>query len=308
MQANVPAIPQLSFNTEYSNQYDSIVGTRYANLLNNRNAFGLEISFGAKEFRLAGTSASLFNCQHMLRLTAEYFAQNTSFIFDQVRLPLWDEQYALGADYTYLTNHYGLAAYSIGVYEAGARDEHLEPRIFVANDYLVFRDVKGSLAYGGYLGFTLQPWRYTKLHTDLYYDNISYNNKIEPDSNRQGVGLSATLEQVVHPRILFALDASDRRLYSQYGAKASWLIPTPYRTRLELTLHGHHVEGELQNPTENRVGLMLSYRWGLPSSCQTYLTTKTIEEDVLAAATHPVVRMPQVFAARDQAITPRPEQ
>lgn len=295
------SLPQLSFGVEYSDQFDTVIDQHYANLLNPNNAFGFEIAFGAKEFRLAGTWSYLLNCQHLFRATAEYLSQNTLFVFDQIPLPLWDEQSAYAASYSFLTNQYGVASYNFGIYGLKARDENLNPRTYDTPFYTIYRDVKGSVAYGGFAGVTLQPWRYTRLTGTVYYDDISFRNIYESSPDRQGVGAGFELQQILHPRLLLSAEASDRKLYQQYGIKASWLIPIPRCSKIELAIKGEKVEGrELAVSPENRIGMMISYRWDLPDCASTYLTPKTFQEDVLIAATNPVVRMAQVLAAREE--------
>lgn len=297
------SVPQISVGVDYSDQYDLVIDPRYANVLTDNTAFGFEIAFGSKEFRLAGTWAGLFNCRHLVKLTGEYLSQNTNFVFDQenkILLPLWDEQSAFGVSYSFLSNVWGITSYNVGLYEVQARDENLIPRTFVNYPYTIFREVSGSSVYGGFVGVTLQPWAYTRLTGSVYYDDVAYRNDFEPPPNRQGFGAGACVEQIIHPRLLFTVEASDRKLYRQYSVKTSWLIPIPRCAKLEIALKGERVTGDLVIPEENRVGVMLSYRWNLPDYNPNYLVPKTIEETALIAVTKPVIRMPQVFAARDE--------
>lgn len=294
------SMPQISLGVDYSDQYDMVIDPRYANVLTDNTAFGFEIAFGSKEFRLAGTWAGLFNCRHLVKVTGEYLSQNTNFIFDQIVLPLWDEQSAFGVSYSLLNHGYGITSYNFGLYEVQARDENLIPRTFLTPQYTIFRDVSGSSVYGGFVGVTLQPWLYTRLTSSVYYDDVLYHNDFESKPNRQGVGAGVCLEQILHPRFLLSIEASDRKLYRHCGVKASWLIPIPTCAKLELALKGERVTGNLVNPEENRVGIMLTYRWNLPDYNPNYLMSKTIEETALIATTKPVIRMPQVFATRDE--------
>lgn len=294
------SMPQVSLGVDYSDQYDLVIDPRYANVLTDNTAFGFEIAFGPKEFRLAGTWIGLFNCRHLVKLTGEYLSQNTNFVFDQILLPLWDEQSAFGISYSLLNQSYGITSYNIGLYEVQARDENLIPRIFLAPPYTIFRDVSGSSVYGGFVGVTVQPWAYTRLTGSVYYDDVAYHNRFEIPPDRQGFGVGLCVEQILHPRFLVTIEANDRKLYRQYSVKTSWLIPIPRCAKLELALKGERVTGDLVTPEENRVGVMLTYRWNLPDYNPNYLVSKTIEETALIAATKPVIRMPQVFAARDE--------
>lgn len=296
-------IPQMSVSFDYSDQFGVVIDSRYTNLFDLTSALNLEIDSGTKEFRLATTWSKLFNCQHLLLITAEYLSQDILFVFDNVTLGLWDEQSSIGASYSYLTHHYGLSGFNVGLYYLQARDEHLHPRIYILPNYTIYRDVTGSCAQGGFIGLTFQPFLATRFTGSLYYDDIRYRDRFESSPKREGIGFAVQMEQIIHPRVLFTVEASDRQLYSQYSIQASWLAPIPWCSKLELSLRGQKTfSHELIYTEENRISFMISYRWGLPNCNPSYLAPHSAQEDVLIAATRPVVRMPQVFAARDQHI------
>lgn len=289
-------LPYVAINTEYSNQFGLVVNPKYANILGPTSALGLELAFGGNEFRLGATWAKLICCQHMLKLTAEYFSQNILFDFESGESTLWNEQHAFGANYSYLLHQKYFSSVDVGVYHAHARDESLLPLQSATHpDFILCRNAVGSNSYGINAGLTAKPWTWSQLKLDLFYDDISYRTTATTVPNRSGLGESFFFEQVLHPRFLIGLEASHRELFDRYSAKMSWLIPVKQCARLELSLNGQYITGDLPQPHETRVGMMLSYNWDLPHSCPTYLTGLSLQEMILASAIKPVVRMPDVF-------------
>ncbi|MBA2653573.1 MAG: hypothetical protein H0U71_00710 [Gammaproteobacteria bacterium] len=298
-----PSLPQFSFAAEKSDFYGLVVNPRYANLLTDTSALGLEIGFGAREFRLGGTLSSLLFYNQCLKFTAEYLSQQNQFNFLEGTQLLWNEQHTFAAGYAYLLKNAPISSFNLGIYEGGSRDENLSPIYHVADDIdILYRNIKGATLYGGNAGVSLQPLLFTKINLDLYMDVINYRNIAEAQPSKGGLGYGINVEQILHPRFLLTLNAVRREIYDQYNVKLSWLILNHLCSRLELSLLGQYVAGNLPQPKETRVGLMLTYRWNNSSGVFDYSRAPSLQEYILTAATRPLIRMPRTFVARDQKI------
>lgn len=291
-------LPDVTVNTEFSNKFGLISNPRYSNLLSPTSALALEFAFAGNEFRFGTTWVRRFQCQHQLKFTGEYLSQNILFEGAPPNSTLWNEQYAFGANYSYFLCHPFLSGLETGLYTSLSRDEPFYLIDLKQHPTYYLYNAAGARAAGANAGVTLQPWWRNRVKFNLYYDDITYrtNNSTPPD--RSGLGAGIAIGQIFHPRVRIDLEANCRSLYNLYSAKISWLIPVPCCTRLELSLAGQYLTGDIPQPHETRIGLALSYRWNSPYITPTYLYP-TPQETILSAVTKPAVRMPQVFVTRD---------
>lgn len=283
------ALPKISLDTEYSNQFGLVLNTKYANLINSNNALATEVAFGGNEFRLGLTLARRITYRQLIKLDAEYLSQNMLFNFPQGSRTLWNEQPSWAVGYVYLLRERVFLNLNASVYGARSRDESFP---LIINE-VVPRDqkVNGSQSYGGKIAMALQPWQQSKLDFSLYYDTIAYRNQRQGAPDRSGLGAGIRLQQALHPRFALGFDVFHRALYNQIAAQASWILFAKNNSRLELGLKGEYLTGDLPQPKETRVGLLLSYRWNLAPPNQ----GNCLQEEILQAAMQPLNRMPQVF-------------
>lgn len=171
------------------------------------------------------------------------------------------------------------------------------------NDQSVFQEVKGSYSYGLSTGISLIPWPSARLKGDIYYDTVSYHNRFETAPNREGIGVGVNLEEVLTPYILLCASFLERKIYQEVSGSLHWLILATTCSSLELTLTGSILTGSLPQPHEQRIGVMLSYRWGDYKLRPDFLSSKTLPEAILAQAVKPLIRMPQVLVCKDEHTT-----
>lgn len=295
-------LPQFTFNLEQSSQYGLIINPKYVNLLGSTSALGIELAFGANEFRLGGTLAKLWQCKHLLKLTAEYLSQHNEVTFLTGSNILWTEQHALAAGYSYLCLLPWWSSINFCAYQAVSRDGCL-PDVLAVNDNIdvLYRNVKGAESFGGNVGVTLLPWYQARVDVTTYYDDITYRNKVECRRDRSGLGMGVGLAQGLHPRLAFELNAVHRSIYNQYLGKLSWLLPGQTCNGFELALVGQYTQGDLPAPRETRLSLLLTYRWHRQDPQPLYSQEKVINE-----AARPLVRMPETLVARDESMGLRP--
>jgi hypothetical protein len=287
-------LPQMSWGTEYSDQYGLVAALKYANLFSPTSALGTELSVGTNEFRMGVTWAKQISCQQRLKLTTEYLSQNITFDFDCGSKTFWNGQHALALRYSYLLPS-SFSSLNLSLYGTQAHDGRT-PVTITSNESTLYRDVSGSNAYGVSGGLTLQPWRATTLNVNALYDTVSYHNDGPYFS---GIGAGISIAQVIHPRLLLSISGLHRVIYDQYVGQISWLVPLRGCSRLEFILKGDYVSGELPQPHEARVAFVVAYRWNLQHANQTYLTPKGCSEAILDEAARPAIRMPQTLVKKE---------
>jgi hypothetical protein len=286
------SLPWVALNTQYSDQFGLVINPKYANLLTPTSALGLEIAFGSSEFRMGATWTSMIDKRHRIKLTAEYLSENILFSLTPLNVTKWNAQHAFGANYQYLVNQSWLHTINLATYHAYARDENLSTSAI--NNKTDYRIDAGSNSNGISGGLTLTPGRCTAIVLDLYYDQVNYRTQNRSAPNSVGIGESITLEQLLAPRLKLLLTASHRQPFDNYHARLSWLALARPGAQLELSVTGQYLTGNLPQPHETRVGLMVSYHWHVPCTSEFVCS-----EEILQWTTIPAVRMPQTFVTRD---------
>jgi hypothetical protein len=287
------SLPWVALNTQYSDQFNLIINPKYANLLTPTSALGLEIAFGGREFRMGATWASMIGKRHRIKLTAEYLSENILFFLTALNVTKWNTQHAFGINYQYLVNQSWLHTINLATYHAYAGDADLSQN--VVNNETNYRIAAGSNSNGISGGFTIIPGRFTAIVLDLYYDQVNYRTQNQPAPDSIGIGESITLEQLLAPRLKLLLTASHRQPFDNYDARLSWLALARPGAQLELSITGQYLTGNLPQPRETRVGLMVSYHWHVP--CRPGFACS---EEILQWTTIPAVRIPQTLVTRDE--------
>lgn len=297
--------PYTALNAEYSDRFGLVVNPIYANIIDPCNALRLEIAFGGSEFRMGATWAHAFNPHQRFKATAEYLSQNSTFEFIAGPATQWNEQHAFGALYQYLFLNPWFESVNISAFHAYATGENLSTISFQHPDQITIDDrhIVGSESNGLSTGVTLQPWRNSAVDVNVFYDSIHYRAHDEVAPNRNGIGGGIGLQQILSRRVKFNLAGTHRELFNQLQAGISWLLPTKRGTQLELNLHGAYISGDLPEPKETRIGLMLSYHWN-GSCCNNPII---YGPDDLVLWSTPAVRMPQTFVVRDEHVYSTPK-
>lgn len=290
---NACCLPQVSIGEGQSNRFGLVHELSYFNTLSPSTALGFDLAFGALEFRLASTWATIIKNHHVVKITADYLSQVLPVPFITGPADMWAIGHTLAAGYAYLPPMKFINALSINGYQLYSRSDSLISVCDLSDDIAILnRNMRGANAYGLVAGLSLLPWKWTQLDLKGYYDNLYYRNRFQPAADRNGFGAGLILMQTLHPRLMLTTTFISRPLYQQRQAMIKWLLPILKRDCLELSLSADYINGYIPAPNEKRVSVYLTYRWGYPVS--------TREENILKNSTLPLVRMPQVMVIADE--------
>lgn len=299
---NVKGPNQLTIS--YSDQFGLLADWKWVNYINPINAFGFELAFGG-DFRLGGTWGRALTEQQRVKLTAEHYAQQFTMNFLTGSPTQWVGQNDVGLAYQYLIlGNPWLKSVDAGAYYTNAESENVGTVPFVINHtkFIETRDFSGASTGNIHAGVTVRPWSSSSLGFSLDYDRVHYYPHFVHGENRSGIGEAVTFEQLLTSYLKFDLLASHTQPFDLYQAGIGWLLPSRPGTRLELTLAGSHLTGDIFTGTDNRAMLGIGYSWG-GGSANCPRAHYDVDHDSLSQwTTTPAVHMPAVLIMKDPGI------
>lgn len=299
-------LPQFRVAAIESDPYGFIGSAHWGNYLNQNNAFGFQVDFGGREFRLGGTWAHVLSANNRFKITAEHFAQQPNFVFLLEQRQQWVGQNDVGANYQYLvSNNPWLKSFAVSGYYVDAESENIQQLGFTTpqGNFIEMQRFTGATAGGGTIGMGVQPWTQARAEVDLNYDQVNYATVYQPAKNNAGLGATVTLQQIFSPHWKAAVLASDRQIYDEVGGGIYYLMNTRPGTRLEWGLAATHLSSSniIQSP-DNRIILGATYSWG-GNPCEERVTYADDDIDSLINWTmQPAVAMPALLVQQDEGI------
>lgn len=304
-----------SLQAMYSKVLGLFFSGRFTQKLNKNNAASVELNAGKAQRRIAATWGHLFTARQRVKITAENLSQNLDFDFDSGKTSRWIYQNAIGLTYAYLITHGWIQDVNLNAYYSKAISRNLPARIYLRDGVLWrnYRRIAGGIDKSASLGIDVKPVASTLLGMQLNYDDVYYERRYESNKSDSGLGVTATLEQLLTENLKIGLLASYRKPYQDYKAQLNWLLNAVSGTQLELGLLGERIIGNLGLANDSRVGVEMNYSWGGDTSASSAkygaLTLNNAIGNLTDWTAQPAVHMQQVLAIKDQkseAITPAP--
>lgn len=293
---------------DYSDKIGIVIDPKYVNNVGPYDALALELAFGAAEFRGAFTWGHVLAQNHLIKLTAEYFAQEPDFSFYSGRDSEWIGQKGLGLEYAYRPDHWcGIWDIHVSGQMNKSESESLKNKI-ADDDRVNIRRVAGADNYGATLGITVLPWMGASIRIDAHHDSVKFNTKNNLNKTLSGVGASLYYKQKVSDRTSIMIFGSDRQAFYRYGFWCGSLLKTDPATKIEVFLR-YRLSGGPGVPEnkENRYALGINYSWGGDKYAHTPKYFQPIRPDITTELVEytnvPVVRPPQVIAKEDELVS-----
>lgn len=289
-------------------KYDSLLGSIFnANLvqtIGDTSAVGVIGEYGAKQNRLNATLGFQAYSAGLMKFSAEYLSQVLPFGFDSGNINQRVSQMAYGWRFQQSLSQTFLQNMNGGVYWAKAPNNSLSSLYFVGADsvnYLNQRNIAGSISQGMDLGGVLLFSDMTSLETNVNYDRVNYSTQLISSSvyNRQGVGATVKLNQLITDHLKFSAQALDRALYKSYEFNLDYLPHVVASADMKLGLAIQHLVSSNQVPSSNTVGLEFTYS-DSRSEAARYSLSAAQSPDLKDWVKVPAVYLQRVMAEAEQ--------
>lgn len=299
-----------SLQAVYSKLFGITFEGTYTQILGLKDAALVELDFGGKQRRIAGTWGHALNSNQLFKVTAENLSQDLDFDFAAGTIRKWIYQNAIGGSYAYIIKNSLLNDIDVNAYYSKANSKNLSSIDYISgNDFFRdYRRIAGGVDKSASAGVHLLPTPTTLVGLQANYDDVSYKmqNDLSAKRDEKGLGATVSLDQLINDHVKFNLLASHRKVYQDYKAELDWLVNSTPGSSLELGLLGERIIGNLGTRNDTQGGVNVSYTWGGNS------TSKPMLYDVPKADTgisglrdwvsQPAVRMSQVLALKDERI------
>ncbi len=301
----------LSWGVTYSDLVGTFFNGQYVLALGEQLAVAALGEYGSDQYRFGGTVGYGFNDLSQVKLSAERLDQRLPFQFDTGNVNERVHQDAVGIRFQQVFELPILQNINAGGYYAKAANKNLAPVTFTTTGLngfpsglaaINFRHLAGATSQGVDAGTEFLVTPSTKIGTNLYYDQLFYhtafNNSV--NENRNGLGGSINIDQILNDRIKFSGGISVREIYDLYQGGISWL-PGFRNFGLEMALVGQHVTSHNQTPNNSSVNLQLTW---MPEASKGYDTRFNWRSKQVSAIANwvqaPAIHMEQVLVIAEQ--------
>lgn len=265
------------------------------------------IDAGYRDFRASGTVGWEATANQRVKVTGEYLTQNIDYNFYSGVTRRWVQQAAAGLEYQYAFNDRCQNFLSLSGWYSHAPSISLGTRngtfINSSGQLVAWTDVRriaGSDAGGVSPGITTHLWLGNEASLALNWDDVVYDNALQPQKKAQGFGGTAKMSQLFHIGVQdFKIGASvaARTPFNYYEANLDWIKPFA-NSNLVLGLFGNYTQGKFSLPNTSLVGVNVAYAIDTPAPRAQAQTTQTF----LEWTSIPAVKMPQVLAIADEQV------
>lgn len=282
--------------------------------IGNESAYSIAGEAGPRIGRVSGSLGWKIGDNQRFKVTAEYLWQQITYGFFSGNAEFWGQQGTAGVVYQYdLSNvafnpQVGFNAYA----------SHSPSKTF-GNDLGIFvnaqgitqnftdnRRATGGRGYGASPVITLIPWQGGKIHGEVNYDNVGYDNNYPVNQNARGFGATAGIHQALTQQVDLGIGAAIRQPFNSYAANVTW-ANVPYMKNWALELFGEYTVGKHTLPDTYNVGICADFF--LDSRVQISETanpkgelpvTTPVADNLLAWTASPAVYMPVVLSVADE--------
>ncbi len=261
------------------------------------------MDFGKFEFRLNSNLVKRINLNQELQLTVDYLANRNEFSYLTGSHLVWDNQYAFGMGYRFLYPAPWLKQVAFSAFSVNSNNTELPPVAIGQQNsqQIVHRLIKGAEGAGGSVGVVLEPCSPTHISVDLLYETLNYQDHLR--SPKKNLGYSLALEQALPLCLACQLAVTSSPFFNRYASELRWQIPVHTCPQMELSLRSQYITGDLPEPKDFRISLMLSLYWPCPSNLPIQEKTELIKKLLAEAVKRPLIRMPQTFNASESRIS-----
>ena len=288
-----------------------IVDTNTLLKFNDSNAADLELAGGPRVFRANSTYGYALNDKNRIKITGEYLTEALDFNFYSGDTRQWVNQGAVGAAYQYWLGGSTFKNVQIGSYYSHAPSKQLSDKTIVLNNSLSLLDQR-QIAGGNDIHNTAETamslWSHSLLTVGVDYDQVHYNTdyNIHSDSNMQGLGGHAQLQQLLTPSTELNLQSSISPLFSNYGAALNWIWTSKKNTALSAGIDSTYTADYTTNRRFWVNGISLNVVWDAARNDNKpvrYSDPDVAAQDLSTWSSQPAVRMPDVLTISDERIT-----
>ncbi len=288
-----------------SSVYGMIYEAQFANLLTPRDAAAFLLDYGPKEFRMGLTWAHVIDARQRFKLSAEHFAEDSTYDFYSGQDHEFIGQDQVGAEYEYATLLPWLNSLVFNGYYVATNDGDFGNQSFTtaAGTFTNVRDLTGGSGGGAGIGPTWQPWSGGRLEVLANYDTINYDTNYEPAKSKSGIGATVDFTQQLSPHFALELFAAPRSTYQQYSASLTWTIHHSAQSQYGISLQASHIDSNTFIASDDTVlGLNFFYQWDAHK--RNPLTPLCFAGDAscdaLGWSTRSAAYMPGIYVERDQ--------
>lgn len=248
--------------------YDTLLGTifngQYTQKLSQNIAVSALGEYGLNQYRMNGTAGFQLYSNGLMKFGAEYLSQVLPFSFDSGDINERVGQSAFGFNFQHNLNQSVLQHINFDAYWAKAPNVSLSTLVFTANDgyeYINQRNLAGATSQGLDVGGTLTFTPLTSLDVTLNYDNVYYHTRLtsHENDNKQGMGATLKLSQLLNDRMKLSVDASNRVIYNTYGAEFAYAPSFAQAIGLQMSLFIQRLVSSNDTPNSNTFGLALRF-------------------------------------------------
>ncbi|MCD6046343.1 MAG: hypothetical protein K0R48_1506 [Gammaproteobacteria bacterium] len=287
-----------------------IIDTNTLFKFNDTNAADIELAGGARVFRANGTYGYALNEKNRIKITGEYLTEALDFDYLSGDTRQWVQQGAMGAAYQYWLGGSTFKSLQIGGYYSQAASKQLSDKTVILDNGINLLDQR-RIAGGRDMNTTAETamslWSHSLLTLGVDYDQVHYDTKYEihNDSNAQGVGGHAELQQLLGPSTQLDLKSSVSPLFSNYGGSLNWIWTSKKRTAWAAGFNSTYTA---DYTTQRRFwvnGVNVNVVWDTPyegTEVARYSDPDVAAQDLSTWSAKPVVRMPDVLAISDERI------
>jgi hypothetical protein len=279
---------------------------QYVRRFNDRYGFAALAEYGAKTYRFGLTLGASVLTNGLFKLSVERLSQTLPFNFDSGSVNQRVYQDAVGAQYQQAINGTAWESINLGGYYARAQSLWLDPIEFSLNGVNAtnYRHIAGARTYGVDVGTVLKLGNSARLSGKLHYDNVYYPQVFgTSQNNRQGLGGTVAVTQLLGDRVSVTAEASMRTIYDSYNIRLAWLPPRlAQKMGLEISLQAGRRVSHNDTPSSNSVGMNLTFKPGtIGANAIGYrLPDANTINDIDIWNSTPAVRMAAVLAEIDQ--------
>lgn len=304
-------------NTDDPNTYlGPTLRGAFTSSIGNASAFSIAGEAAPRQGRISGTVSWKIGDNQRFKATAEYLWQHIMLSFFAGNTRGWGQQGAAGVVYEYdIVNTAFQPQIGFNAYVSYAPNKiyGIEQGTFInaQNNLQIYTDNRratGSRAYGASPVFSVTPWQGGKLHGEVNYDNVGYDNDNNVNQNARGFGITAGLHQMINTTVDVGIGAAIRQPFNSYAGNITF-TSIPQLKNWTLEVFGEYTVGKHTLPDTYNVGLAANFYWDkrleiIPSSNpKEKFATRPFADNLMAFTASPAVYMPVVLSVADEDVT-----
>lgn len=287
-----------------------IIDTNTLFSFNDTNAADIELAGGSRVFRANGTYGYALNDKNRIKITGEYLTEALDFDYLSGDTRQWVQQGAMGAAYQYWLGGSTFKSLQIGGYYSQAANKELSDKTVILDNGTSLLDQR-RIAGGNDMHTTaetaLSLWSHSLLTLGVDYDQVHYDTQYEihDDSNAQGVGGHAELQQLLTSSTQLDLQSSVSPLFSNYGGSLNWIWTSQKRTAWAAGFNSTYTADYTTQRHFWVNGVNVNVVWDAPhegTEVARYSDPDVAAQDLSTWSAKPAVRMPDVLAISDERI------